>query len=222
MISRSRYMLLNAYHILIDGLFDSIPILLAFMILTFDVNESAVGLIVSLGTALGTAAGLGTLVLARTLKFTHITALVTAVYGAGFVAAAFSGGIMSAGICFALAMTGHSIFHNISFSYITRNTERQKLGRVMGDFIAIGDVGRIPLVSLAAFAAAYTFAGLPGWKLVCFCYGAIALCAALGLLPMQDEDAPQKTDPCEKKTIPPLFCPAERTGRSALHAGKRA
>ena len=29
MLSRARYILLNAYHILIDGLFDAVPILLA-------------------------------------------------------------------------------------------------------------------------------------------------------------------------------------------------
>lgn len=59
----------------------------------------------------------------------------------------------------------------------------------MSDFTAIGDVGRIPLVSLAAFAAASVCAGLPGWRAVCLAYGVAALCAALSaaasrLLPM--------------------------------------
>lgn len=55
MIPRGRYILINAYHILIDGLFDSVPVILAFMVLTFGSNEAAVGLIVSIGTAAGTA-----------------------------------------------------------------------------------------------------------------------------------------------------------------------
>lgn len=205
MISRARYILLNVYHILIDGLFDSIPVLLAFMILSFDEKEAAVGLIVSLGTALSTAAGLGTLVLTRKFRFAHIAALVTAVYGAGFLAASFSTGIVAAGLCFAFAMTGHSIFHNISFSYITRNTDRTKLGRVMGDFIAIGDVGRIPLVSLSAFAAAYSFAGLPGWKVVCFAYGLATLCAAFGLLFIQEKNSVPEPGNSDPKQYLPSF-----------------
>lgn len=162
MLSRARYILLNAYHILIDGLFDAVPILLAFMVISFGEGEKAVGLIVSVGTAAGTAAGLGTLFLARKLGFMQTITLVTAVCGAGFCAATFSGNIVVAGLCFILAVTGYNVFHNIAFSYLTLHTERRRLGRVMSDFTAIGDVGRIPLVSLAAFVAAYSFGGFPG------------------------------------------------------------
>ncbi|MDE8731401.1 MFS transporter, partial [Desulfovibrio desulfuricans] len=72
-------------------------------------------------------------------------------------------------------------FHNISFSNITANTERQSLGRVMSDFTAIGEVGRIPLVSFVAFAAAYSVGTMPGWRAVCLAYGVLALCAAMWL-----------------------------------------
>ncbi|MBS6830658.1 MAG: MFS transporter [Desulfovibrio sp.] len=181
MLSRARYILLNAYHILIDGLFDAVPILLAFMVLSFGEGEKAVGLIVSVGTAAGTAAGLGTLLLARKLGFMQTITLVTAVCGAGFCAATFSGNIVVAGLCFILAVTGYNVFHNIAFSYLTLHTERRRLGRVMSDFTAIGDVGRIPLVSLAAFVAAYSFGGFPGWRMVCITYGAAALAAAFWL-----------------------------------------
>ena len=181
MLSRSRSLLLNAYHVLIDGLFDSIPIVLAFMVVSFGEGEKAVGVIVAAGTAVGTAAGLGTLFFSQRLGFMRTSALVAAAYGAGFFVAAFSGGSLVAGACFILAMAGHTVFHNIAFSYLAQNTERIRLGRVMSDFTAIGDVGRIPLVSLAAFAAAYSFGGFPGWRLVCLSYGAAALCAALWL-----------------------------------------
>ena len=192
MISRARYVLLNVYHVLIDGLFDAVPILLAFMALSFGNGEKEVGLIVSLGTAVGTAAGLGTLFLSRNLGFMRTIALVTAVYGAGFFTASFAGNIVVAGFCFILAMAGHTVFHNVSFSYLTLHTDRRRLGRIMSDFTAIGDIGRIPLVSLAAFAAAYSFAGFPGWKAVCLGYGAITLCAAFRLFFISRADKPEK------------------------------
>ena len=115
MLSRARYILLNAYHILIDGLFDAVPILLAFMVISFGEGEKAMGLIVSVGTAAGTAAGLGTLLLARKLGFMQTITLVTAVCGAGFCAATFSGNIVVAGLCFILAVAGYNVFHNIAF-----------------------------------------------------------------------------------------------------------
>jgi predicted MFS family arabinose efflux permease len=56
------------------------------------------------------------------------------------------------------------------------------LGKVMGDFTVIGDIGRIPLVSFAGFAAAFSVWGVPGWRFVCFSYGMVALLAAIWLL----------------------------------------
>ena len=173
--------MLNLYHILIDGLFDSVPVVLAFMALALGSGETDVGLVVSLGAALSTAVGLGTGLFSRRFGFDGSVALLLCLAGLGYLGAAFAGGMITAGTCFVLAMAGFAAFHNISFSYITANTERQSLGRVMSDFTAIGDVGRIPLVSFAAFAAAYSVGTMPGWRAVCLAYGVLALCAALWL-----------------------------------------
>lgn len=203
MIPRGRYILINAYHILIDGLFDSVPVLLAFIVLAFGSNEAAVGLIVSIGTATGTAAGLLTLLFSATLGFLGTTALVTALYGAGFLGAAFAGNIFVAGACFVLALTGHAVFHNIAFSYLTLHTERQRLGRIMSDFTAFGDIGRIPLVTLASFAAAYTIFGYEGWRVICLAYGTGTLGLALWLFITANKEERQK--PSEKGRIFPSF-----------------
>ena len=136
------------------------------------------GVIVSLAIAASTLAGLGTIFLSRRLGFSGTVSLVTALYGAGFIAAALSQHIMFAGLCFIVAMTGHNVFHNIAFSYLTRHTERRGLGKVISNFTAIGDIGRIPLVSLAGFSAAFTMLGFPGWRVICLVYGTTALAAA--------------------------------------------
>lgn len=190
MLSRARLLLLNAYHVLIDGLFDAAPVLLTFAALTFGAGEDAVGAAVALCTAACTAASLASVFLSRTLGFARTLGLVIVAGGAGYCAAAFSGGIVTAGVCFTVALAGHAVFHNIAFSCLTLHTERRRLGRVLSDFIAIGDIGRIPLVSLAAFAAAGSVAGLPGWRVVCFGYGAATLGAALWLLARSPQEAP--------------------------------
>ena len=181
MMTRARYIMLNLYHILVDGLFDTVPVVLSFMALAYGSGDADVGLIVSLGTGLSTAAGLCTSWFSRRFGFSGSVALLTGIAGAGFAGAALTGNMVAAGACLMLPMAGFATFHNLSFSYITSNTERSRLGRVMSDFTALGDVGRIPMVSFAAFAAAYSLGSLEGWRAVCLAYAALALCAALWL-----------------------------------------
>ena len=193
MMTRARFIMLNLYHILVDGLFDTVPVILSFMALACGSGETEVGLIVSLGTALSTAAGLGTSWFSRHLGFAGSVALISGMAGLGLIGAglvganaagsgiATGGGMAAAGACMLLVMAGFAVFHNLSFSYITTNTDRSRLGRAMSDFTAIGDVGRIPLVSFAAFAAAYSVGSMPGWRAICLAYGAVAICAGLWL-----------------------------------------
>ena len=193
MMTRARFIMLNLYHILGDGLFDTVPVILSFMALACGSGETEVGLIVSLGTALSTAAGLGTSWFSRHLGFAGSVALISGMAGLGLIGAglvganaagsgiATGGGMAAAGACMLLVMAGFAVFHNLSFSYITTNTDRSRLGRAMSDFTAIGDVGRIPLVSFAAFAAAYSVGSMPGWRAICLAYGAVAICAGLWL-----------------------------------------
>ena len=218
--------MLNLYHILVDGLFDTVPVILSFMALAYGSGETEVGLIVSLGTALSTAAGLGTGWFSRHFGFAGSVALLTGLAGVGMVCAglvstnpaqagfaAAGGGMAAAGACMLLVMAGFAVFHNLSFSYITANTDRSRLGRAMSDFTAIGDVGRIPLVSFAAFAAAYSVGSMPGWRAICFAYGAFALCAGLwlyyirGSFAASGESNPEASD---APTAPAAVRPARR------------
>ena len=77
MMTRARFIMLNLYHILVDGLFDTVPVILSFMALACGSGETEVGLIVSLGTALSTAAGLGTGWFSRRFGFAGSVALLT-------------------------------------------------------------------------------------------------------------------------------------------------
>lgn len=196
---------MNVYHVLIDGLFDSVPILLTFMALYFGASDGTVGAFVSAGTAFTTLAGLGTLALSRSFSFMSSTGLVACAYGLGFIMASFAQSIWAAGLAFVVAVAGHTVFHNICFSYITQNTQRQALGRAMSDFTAIADVGRIPLVALAGFAGASPFLGFPGWRVVCFAYGFVILCAALWLLLVSRGEPSEHPKEGSTKNILPDF-----------------
>lgn len=167
--------LLNTIHVAVDGLFDSVPILLSFMVVSFGAGEKEAGVVISLANTVNTFAGLGTVFFARHLGLFRTLGLVVLMNGAGFLANAFAPSLYLAGICFIVGTAGFGVFHNLAFSYITACSERRSIGKAMGDFTAIGDIGRIPLASLAGFLAAFSLYGFPGWRLVCFAYGLAAL-----------------------------------------------
>ena len=203
MLSRAQYTLVNFFHVLFDGLFDSIPVLLTFMALTFNNGEGAVGIAVALVTAASTFAGLGSLFVSKRLGFMRSICLMAFVYGMGFLLASFAGHIAIAAICFTFAVLGQIAFHNITFSYLTMHTERKTLGKVMSDFTAIGEIGRIPMVSFAAFAAAYSFFDLDGWRAVCLGYGAATIAIAVWLgLSIKKKTPPNDTSSANKRRFP--------------------
>lgn len=232
MMTRARFIMLNLYHILVDGLFDTVPVILSFMALACGSGETEVGLIVSLGTALSTAAGLGTSWFSRHLGFAGSVALISGMAGLGLIGAglvgasaagsalAAGGGMTAAGACMLLVMAGFAVFHNLSFSYITTNTDRSRLGRAMSDFTAIGDVGRIPLVSFAAFAAAYSVGSMPGWRAICLTYGAFAICAGLWLYCTRGSfaESGESGDAATSATGAPAALPAKPARRNPFAA----
>ena len=188
MLPKNKYFLLNLYHILNDGFFDAIPVLLTFVVFAYGLGEKEIGIVISSGTALSTVAGLATIYFSNHLSPLKILSLVIAMGGAGFLAAAFSPNFIFTGLSFTIIMFGYSIFHNICFSYITIHTERNKLGRVLSDFTALGDIGRIPFIAIAGYASAFTIANIAGWKFVCFSFGLIGIVSAIMLLRFSKND----------------------------------
>ena len=182
MVPKSAFVRLNIFHIINDGLYDSVPILLAFIFLAYGAGEREVGFVTSFAAAISAVCSLSTVWISRNLRMAHIFALLSTLYGMGFLANSAAQGVLFSGLFFVLALCGHGLFHTIAFSYISAHTERQVLGKAMSDFTAIGDIGRIPLVSFAGFAAAFSIWDIPGWRFVCFSYGAAAILAAIWLL----------------------------------------
>ena len=177
--------LLSCLHLVIDGLFESIPILLSFMTLQFGLTAREAGLVVSLAVTASTVLGLGSNAFTRRLGLRGVLGVVLALMGIGFAGNAFSTGMVASGALFVVAVSGFGVFHTISFAAIAAGT-RTGLGKAMGDFTALGDVGRIPLASLAGYVGALSLLGFPGWRSVCLAYGLGALGLAAFLLARRD------------------------------------
>lgn len=166
------YFLLNIFHIIIDGLYESVPLLLSFMSISFGFGEKEVGLIISLAVMVSTLTGLSTKYLSRHFGWLTTLILITTIDGLGFFANAFSFNFVIAGFCFIVAIAGYGVFHNVSFSYLTSVTSRKSLGTTIGNFTAVGDIGRIPFTAFAGFVSASHVLGISGWRIVSLAYGA--------------------------------------------------
>lgn len=193
--------LLNALHVVIDGLSDSVPILLSFMVVSLGAGEKEAGAIVSIQNLVNTALGLSAIVVFRRFGLFRALSLAVMLLGAAFVANAFSRSIVLAGAAFVIGGAGFSVFHNVAFSHLVSSAERGSLGRTLGNFTAIGDVGRIPLASLAGFVAALSVLGIPGWRVVCLTYGAGALIFA-GLVFWKFTSSDTKVDDTDSSKPP--------------------
>lgn len=199
--------LLNPCHVLIDGLFESVPILLSFMVISFGASEKETGMILSLAIMVSTFLGLSTAFFSRHVGLLPTFSLIILLSGLGFFTNAFSQNIYLTGFCFIIALAGYSIFHNLAFTYLTANSTRCSLGKTMGNFTAIGDIGRIPFASLAAFIATCSTFGFPGWRIVCLTYGIGALLIAGSIFvyllqsPKQNEQEISPL-PAPKKLLP--------------------
>lgn len=166
---------LNGYHIVMDGLFDSFPILLSFIVISFGASEKAVGSMLSTAFVVTTLAGLSTIYLSQRWGLLRSIALITLCFAVGYVGNAFSSGLYMTGFFCVITLAGHGVFHNIAFAYLTRSNSRAVLGKTMGDFTILGDMGRIPFVSFAGYLAAISVGTVAGWRVVCLLYGALAL-----------------------------------------------
>lgn len=184
MVSKKPLLLLNVFHILLDGFYDSIPVLLAIIVSAKANADSIVGSITSVAALGGTVAGLSSIFISSRYTLMQATLLILFTGCIGFFVVAFSGGIWMVGLGFTLVALGQNVFHNMAFSYFTQTTERASLGRVISDFTAIGDVGRIPLVSLASFIGAMNISEIAGWRLATFSFGLINLLLVLGFYPV--------------------------------------
>lgn len=172
---------LNASHILMDGLYDSVPILLSFVVVFYGAGERDAGFIVSLGAFVSTAGGLATKFFGARCGLWSSLALILGCAGVGFLGNAFAPSLILSGLCFVISICGMGLYHSLTFAHLSVHSPKRWLGKTIGDFTAIGDIGRIPIASLAGFGAALTLAQQPGWRAVSLVYGVCTLLFAFCL-----------------------------------------
>ena len=171
--------LLNILHLFNDGFLVSLPLLLPFVQIELGLNLAQVGflgtVLKSLSILLAIPAGL----IASKYGGTKSLIVAMLIYSCGFILTAIAPSYFFIILAFLFAGLGFGIFHPIAFAEVSKHTSKENRGNAMGNFTAIGDVGRVAISSLIT-----VIASLIGWRLTSGIYGgfAFALFAILILI----------------------------------------
>jgi predicted MFS family arabinose efflux permease len=165
---------LNILHILNDGFAASLVLLLPFIAQSQGLSLTQVGLLGTILNAAGVILALPAAYLAT--RFGGLKVLVVAAFGYGtaFLVTGGTGQFLVLLPVFVFAGIGFGVFHPIAFALIAKWTPKEKRGRTIGDFTAIGDIGRIGIAAALSF-----FAVAIGWQKAAILYAVVALAAAI-------------------------------------------
>lgn len=168
---------LNVLHILNDGFKASLLLFLPFIAIEFGISLTKVGLLGSTINIFSVLFAIPAGILAA--RIGGYRALLTAffLYTLSYFLTSISPNFVFVIPAFIIAGMGFALFHPISFSIIAHNSDKSERGRVLGDFTAIADLGRVAVSSIITFVIVYI-----GWRYAAFgsfiflaCIFAIAL-----------------------------------------------
>lgn len=159
---------LNVLHIFNDGFQASMLLLLPFIAKDLHTSYTQSGLLGAAMNSLQVFLALPAGYIAVRfggLRVLIIGALLSAV---GFIGIAFGPTLALLVILFFLAGVGFAVFHPIAFSMVARVAEKKSIGKTMGLFTALGDVGRIGLTAIITVLIVRF-----GWRNTSLIYGFI-------------------------------------------------
>jgi len=167
---KTKLIQLFTLHFFNDGFLASIILFLPFIKQNLNLNLTQVGFLTSILSLSGIVLALPAGHFGHKIGALKFLSFALFFYAAGFVTVGFSNSFFLLTISFIIASIGFGIFHPIAFSLVSKWSDPKKLGRAMGDFTAMGDVGRIMLSSIAPLIIVAI-----GWRNTSFFYGALSL-----------------------------------------------
>jgi predicted MFS family arabinose efflux permease len=167
---KNRLTQIFALHFFNDGFLASIILLLPFIKQSLNLTLTQIGFLTSILSVSGIILSLPAGFFGHKIGAIKILSVAIFFYSIGFIAVGLSFTYFYLVISFLIAAIGFGIFHPIAFSLVAKWAPIDKLGRAMGDFTAIGDVGRITLSSTIVFIIVAI-----GWQKTSIVYGIISL-----------------------------------------------
>lgn len=172
---RSTLRILNILHIFNDGFGASILLFLPFIAKEFSANFTHIGLLGTSMNSLQVVLALPAGYLAKRIGGLRLLIFAVLLYAVGYIGIALGPTFWSLVPLFFVAGIGFALFHPVAFALVAKESPKNILGRAMGAFTAIGDVGRIGLVALITFLVVRF-----GWRTTAFMYGGVGFLLFIG------------------------------------------
>lgn len=167
---------LNILHFLNDGIRTTFVAILPFIALDMSLNLKDVGFLGSTQAAVAIILAIPAGFIAA--RFGGFKSLVTfmLIYSAGAFLAGIAPNFFVLTLAYVMSAVGFGIFHTISFALVAKNSKHHNVGKNMGDFASIGDIGRVAMPPAAIFLIS-----IFGWRPTLFLVGAIGLVTFLAI-----------------------------------------
>ncbi len=168
---------LNLLHVLNDGWMASLPLLLPFIQKDIKIGFAGIGLLTGVLGLAGVVLSLPSAAISKRFGGYRVLAGAVLLYSCAFALTAFATSSQFLLAAFVTASIGFGLFHPVSFALVAHQSEAGTLGKRMGSFTAVGDIGRIA-VSAALTVAVSLFA----WRNTALVYAIIPVVILLILL----------------------------------------
>jgi MFS transporter, FSR family, fosmidomycin resistance protein len=159
MAERSPLRALNFLHILNDGFYTSLLLFLPFLANEFHITLTQAGFLGTIINSLGLLFTLPSGYLATRFGGMKVLIVSAILYGVGYIATGFADSYWWLLPAFVLAGIGFALFHPVALALVTRSSAPNVRGRNMGNFTAIGDIGKMGISSVLTFIIVYA-----GWS----------------------------------------------------------
>ena len=177
--TRPRAVLLLACcaHFVHDGFADILYVLLPVWAREFNLAFVQVGAIRTVYTGAMSLFQIPAGLLAERWGERRLLALGTAVTGAGFIAAGWTGGFIALLAVLLIAGLGSGVQHPLSSTLVSTAYETGRRRAALGTYNFSGDLGKIAMPAAVGLVAA-----LVGWRVACAGSGALGIVAAIAIL----------------------------------------
>jgi len=140
-------------HFFNDGFLASIILLLPFIAKDLKLNLTQVGFLSSIFSLSGILISLPIGYISSRFGASKVLIFTMIFYSLGFLFSGISHSYVFLIFAFTIMSIAFGSFHPISFSIVAQLTKKEKLGRTVGDFTAIGEFGRICLTGFISYIA---------------------------------------------------------------------
>ena len=193
-VDRMRF--LSCLHILNDGWLASLPLLLPFIRRDLDLSFSEIGFLTSIASLASVALALPSASLSNRFGGFRMLRFALVIYSFSFLITSGANSFAGFILAFTVGSIGFGMFHPISLSLVARSSSKSGLGKAMGNFTAIGDIGRI-----GVSACVTAMAAMCSWRITARLFGIIPIVLMLAYTALTRNEAfKREAGPRAKKT----------------------